>query len=317
MKESETLELKKSTSELKEALKAISDHIEPKVFPKIREIILNRKKCIYVEFSGNNIPYYAFGRAYIRVGDEDKKISSQELEKLILQKNKERLRWDSAICEKANLDDIDDNSLKKFVEFSRQSKRLSIEHDDKEMVLRKLKLMSGSKITNAGILLFGKHPTDFLDNSLVRCGRFKGVVKEEFIDMKDMDGNLFQNLERAIAFLQDHLQLQATIKGLRREEKWEIPLEALREATINAFIHRDYYDQSFVYIKLSTTLEKKVLQKIQKTPKMTRKELAVQLAISEETVKEYLDRLRKKGLLIRRGGRKEGYWEIITEKKSR
>ncbi|MEK6922019.1 MAG: RNA-binding domain-containing protein, partial [Nanoarchaeota archaeon] len=289
MKESETLELKKSTSELKEALKsivaivnkhqkgelyfgvkrdgdvvgqsitentirevskAISDHIEPKIFPKIKELVLDGKKCVYVEFTGRHVPYYAFGRAYIRVGDEDKRISALELEKLILQKNKEKLRWDLAICEKATLDDIDDNSIKKFVDFSMQSKRLSIEHDDIEMILRKLKLMSGSKITNAGILLFGKQATNFFDNVIIRCGRFKGVVKEEFIDIKDFEGNLFQNLEKVIAFLQEHLQLQATIKGLHRQEKWEIPLEALREAVINAFIHRDYDDHGFVYIKL-------------------------------------------------------------------
>ncbi len=289
MKESETIELKTSTSELKEALismasilnkhqqgelyfgvdrngkvvgqtvtentlrdvsRAISEHIEPKIFPKISEVVLEGKTCVRVEFSGKDVPYYAQGRAYLRVGDEDRKISARELERLVVQKNKEKLRWDSAICEKASISDIDDNSLKRFLELTKQSKRLHIEKESTEMILQKLKLMSGQKITNAGILLFGKHPPQFFDNILIRCGRFKGVVKEDFIDMKDFDGNLFQNLERAIAFLQEHLRLQATIKGLRREEKWEIPLEALREAIINALIHRDYEEQGFVYIKV-------------------------------------------------------------------
>ena len=61
-----------------------------------------------------------------------------------------------------------------------------------------------------------------------------------------------------------------------------------------------------------TALEERILQKVQKKPTMTRKELAVELNISEETVKEYLERLRKKGLLNRRGGRKEGYWEVSS-----
>jgi len=61
-----------------------------------------------------------------------------------------------------------------------------------------------------------------------------------------------------------------------------------------------------------TALEEKILAKIGKNPKITRKELAIQLVISEETIKEYLKRLRKKGLLLRRGGRKEGYWEILS-----
>lgn len=446
MKESETLELKTSTSELKEALisivsilnkhqqgelyfgikdngvilgqtvtantiravsRAISEHIEPKIFPKISEVVLEGRTCIRVEFSGKDAPYYAQGRAYIRVGDEDRKISARELERLVVRKNKETLRWDSAICEKASINDIDDDSLKKFLELTKQSKRLHIDKEGKETILRKLKLMSDSKITNAGILLFGKQPTAFFDNALIRCGRFKGIVKEEFLDMKDLDGNLFQNLEKAIAFLQEHLQLQASIKGLRREEKWEIPLEALREAIINAFIHRNYADPGFVYIKVyddhivisnpgklpenltiadlykehesklrnpllaqvfyyagfidvwgrgilnilrlleenglskpnfeqsagafriafkrpspqktpqitpqkPTELEEKILAKIRKNPKITRRELAVELNIAEETVKEYLQRLRKKELLIRRGGRKEGHWEILS-----
>ncbi|MEK6857553.1 MAG: ATP-binding protein, partial [Nanoarchaeota archaeon] len=115
MKESETVELKKSTGELKEAIisivailnkhhkgqlyfgvendgtvvgqdvtentiretsQTISDGVEPKIFPKITELSFEGKKYIYVEFNGENIPYYAYGRAYIRVGDENKKISS-------------------------------------------------------------------------------------------------------------------------------------------------------------------------------------------------------------------------------------------------
>jgi hypothetical protein len=86
--ETETLELKKSTSELKEAIisiaailnkhqtirdvsKTIADHIEPKIYPKIKKTSLDGADCIHIEFQGNNSPYYAYGRAYIRVGDED------------------------------------------------------------------------------------------------------------------------------------------------------------------------------------------------------------------------------------------------------
>ena len=121
LKESETLELKKSTSELKEAIisvssilnkhqkgelyfgikndgtivgqnvseqtirdisKAISDNIEPKIFPEITEEILEGKSCILVKFEGSESPYFAYGRAYIRVGDEDKQLSAKELENL-------------------------------------------------------------------------------------------------------------------------------------------------------------------------------------------------------------------------------------------
>ncbi|MEK6858071.1 MAG: ATP-binding protein, partial [Nanoarchaeota archaeon] len=120
--ESETVELKKSTSELKEAMisivsilnktgkgqlyfgvkndgtlvgqdvtentlreisKSISDHIEPKTYPKINKIDLNDKNCVLVDFEGLEKPYFAYGRAYVRVSDEDKQLSAKELENII------------------------------------------------------------------------------------------------------------------------------------------------------------------------------------------------------------------------------------------
>ena len=59
-----------------------------------------------------------------------------------------------------------------------------------------------------------------------------------------------------------------------------------------------------------TVLEEKILEKLRENSKMTRRELAVELGVSEETIKEYLERLRAKELLVRKGGRKEGYWDV-------
>ena len=235
---------------LREISQQISAKIEPKVFPRINEIILENKKCIHVEFSGNEQPYYAYGRAYVRVADEDRLISAKELEKIILEKNKEKLRWDKEICVGAKLEDISNTLILRFIKLAKKSKRITIQNENKKLILKKLNLISGDKITNAGIILFGKNPSKFFDNNMIKCGRFKGVTKEEFIDMKDYNGNLFDNLENTISFFKEHLRIFAKIKGLLREEKWEIPLNALREAIINALIHRNYFDNSFIYIKI-------------------------------------------------------------------
>ena len=157
LKESETLELKKSTSELKEAIisissilnkhqkgevyfgikdngeifgqdisdttlreisKTISDHIEPKIFPKIEKIIINKKSCIKIEFHGKDMPYFAHGRSYMRVGTENKQLTVKELENIILHKNKENLRWDNQVCEKASLKDVEKEKLLTYLKKS-------------------------------------------------------------------------------------------------------------------------------------------------------------------------------------------------------
>ena len=137
-KETETLEFKKTTGELKEGVismtailnkhgggdmyfgvhtdgtvlgqqigeatlrdisQAVSNHLEPKVFPEISLVYLDFKSCIHVRFSGDDAPYYAYGRAYIRVADEDKQMSPAELEDYILRKNARRDTWDSVLSD--------------------------------------------------------------------------------------------------------------------------------------------------------------------------------------------------------------------------
>ncbi len=282
MKESETLEFKRSTSELKEAVKsivailnkhgkgdlyfgmkndgtiigqtitektlrdvsrAISDNIEPRIYPEIERT----DNCIKVSFEGNEQPYFAYGRAYKRVADEDRQISAKELENIILKKNKEKIQWDADICVKAGLRDI---SVDKFSSLTKDSKRIDIENESKGTILKKLNLLKDGKLTNAAVLLFAKNPEMFLGNITVRCGRFKGVEKEEFLDMKDFNGNLFDDLDNIINFIKEHLNLKAKIRGMRRIESWELPLEVLRESVINALIHRDYAKPGYIYVKI-------------------------------------------------------------------
>jgi len=82
-----------------------------------------------------------------------------------------------------------------------------------------------------------------------RCARFKGAKPLEFIDMKVFGGNIIDQREDALEFVKEHIKLHAEIKGTEREEKWEYPIEAIREAITNAICHRDYETASNVQIK--------------------------------------------------------------------
>ncbi len=271
MRESESLELKKSTSELKEAIisivsilnkhqkgevyfsikndgavvgqtvtentireisKAISDNIEPKIFPKINEVLLEEKKCIRVEFSGEHNPYYAFGRAYIRVGDEDKKISSQELEKFILKKNK--VLWEEEISEKT-LKDVNEETLKDFVERANVAKRIDFKFTNTKSVLNKLGLMKGDKLLKAAEVLF-------CDNNHleVQAAVFAGINKLTFLDIRQFKGNVFQLLQQSESYIKEHIDWRAELKERVRKEIPEISVRAITEALVNSLCHRDY-----------------------------------------------------------------------------
>ena len=233
---------------LKKISQKIRSKIKPEIIPDIEELKLDGKTVIkvVVKNHGNSI-YYCSGISYTRSGTETVVLPPDEIEKRILVKNS--INWERQICKSARISDLNTDTIINFIRLAKKSNRLKIRNEDTGLVLKKLELIKESKITNAALLVFGKEPTMFFPNITIKCGRFKNEKKKEFIDMKDYNGNLFDNLEDSMLFLQNHLRIGARINGLLREEKWEIPLDALRESMLNAIIHRDYSVNSFVYIK--------------------------------------------------------------------
>lgn len=281
LKESETVEFKKSTSDLKDAIvsisailnkhgagelyfglgndgtvlgqqvsaktlrdvsKTISDHIEPKIYPKIQSLKIRHKPCIKVSFEGKDAPYFAYGRAYMRTADEDLRLSARELEHLILKKNKDKLRWDTEICRAAKLSDISVKKLKSFLKIS------GLRYDSTRNALSKLKLLSGGKLLNAAVILFAKKPQDFFPNAKLRCAVFARTDTSFIVDQKEFEGDLFYLIEKAEEYILEKIHIGMRLEGLRRIDVPEIAREAFREAIINAFCHRDYREYDSVNI---------------------------------------------------------------------
>jgi len=188
---------------------------------------------------------------YKRVGKSTIKMSKDEYERLILEKHKDKLYFDSQICKEATLDDIDNIKVKKFLERASFERRLEINPNiTPKEALRKLNLIKKDKLTNGAILLFGKNPQKFFLQSETRCARFKGIEPLEFIDMKVFGGNIIDQREDALEFVKEHIKLHAEIKGTERVERWEYPIEAIREAITNAICHRNYKISSNVQIRV-------------------------------------------------------------------
>ena len=79
---------------LRDVSQAIAAHIEPTIYPSISRQTVDGKYCLKVAAEGWQMPYFAYGRAYIRVADEDRKLSASELKSFILQNNRDALRWE-------------------------------------------------------------------------------------------------------------------------------------------------------------------------------------------------------------------------------
>ena len=164
----------------------------------------------------------------------------------------------------------------------------------------------------------------FLDNITVRCGRFKGVEKEEFLDMKDFNGNLFDNLENIIIFIKEHLNLKAEIKGMRRIESWELPIEVLRESVINALIHRDYAKPGYIYVKIydanvdakPETRQRWILIYLEENEKIKSKSIQKRYGISKEIASRDLKSLIKQNKIVKKGAGNNVWYELKEDEKN-
>jgi len=188
---------------------------------------------IDVEKSPNPISYN--GKYYKKVGSTTTVILGDELRDFFLKGS----NWDGLVND-YSLEEIDDESLKRFTQRAVKKGRLVADDtDDISEILLKLNLLVDGKLTNAAIILFGRDPQKYFTNALVRVLRFKEEVS---VSDRRVSGNLFQQVEEAGEAIKNSINVKFEIKGkLTRDEVWDYPLKAIREALINSIVHRDYF----------------------------------------------------------------------------
>ena len=132
--------------------------------------------------------------------------------------------------------DISRDKLKAFLKESNISIRRIVPQD----LLASLNLVRKDILTNGAALFFAKDIRKFILQSQMTLIAFKGKTRVHIYDRRDVQDDLLTQFNEAILFLQKHLNRRSVIRGVNREDSYEIPLEALREALVNAIIHRDY-----------------------------------------------------------------------------
>lgn len=272
--ETETLEFKKSTGELKDAMNSIcailnkhqkgelyfgvkpdgtpigqivteeslrevsqkiGNSIEPKIYPDVKKVAINDRDCIYVQFEGNNVPYFAFGVAKIRVADEDLTMSPRKLSEYIRRNQLEENQWENQISNK-KIDDVDETLLKQYTNHAHEVGRLTISYTDKKTVLNQLELTQDEYLLNAGKVLFSDDITQDIQLAI-----FATSERTTFNDIQRHHGPITKLVDLTETYIKNNIHWKVEFDGSReRKEKPEVPMDAVREALLNSFCHKDY-----------------------------------------------------------------------------
>lgn len=221
----------------------IHDQCYPVILPEITFLNIDGKHILRVQiYKGSNLPYFLKKKSYeqgtyIRVGSTNRLASTEIIAEL--KRQQMGRSFDSELVYEKPASEI---SFEFFNKYFLEKAGESVSNT----VLRKLDLVKtehGTTFpTNALILI----SDDELKRRLfplakIECARFKGEVPGNFIDQKTFEGSILEQSDLAYQFVLRHISQGSTdYTGVYRNDRWEYPVIAIREAIRNAIIHRDY-----------------------------------------------------------------------------
>ena len=222
-----------SESSLRDVSRSVYENIRPQIYPVIDEVILDGKHLIKVEFSGESTPYSAAGKYYLRTADEDREVSPEAL-RVFFGANKYREKWEKGKSE-ASSKQVDRVAINSFWKKAVAAGRLPEGTYSCSVILDRFGLVRDGFLTNAGEILFGNTKPIPL-----KIGIFATDEKLTILDMKLFEDNIYKLLKKAEDYILKNIRWKSEITGAERVEIPEIPVAVIREVLANSFAHAIY-----------------------------------------------------------------------------
>ena len=217
------------------------------IIPSVEPNKKNKKDIINIAVTPCSVPISYNGKYYIRSGSTVQELQGKDLADFLMKKSGST--WDDIVEERADFNEIDNHSIEKFKKYAVDRIPSIVNEIDNTALLQKLNLIDDKDLKRAAVLLFSNDPQKFYLQSAVRIGKFLTDTEIQTTDI--VEGNLFAQLESALEILRTkYLVSNIKYEGIHRRDILEYPYEALREAIINALIHRDYSGTSQIQIRV-------------------------------------------------------------------
>lgn len=217
----------------------------PPVNPEVVQLENGRAVIALRVPGGVTGPHTYDGRPYVRVGPTTQVMSQDEYRRRLLEDMHPVHRWELQPAANFGVEDLDTSEIVRTVEEAIRRNQLSDPGTRAPSeLLRGLGLMRDGRLLNAALALFvrAECTLPYFPQCVVRLARFRGTTTTEFEDNRQFHGNIFELLQVTQTFLRQHLPVAGRIipSVFERADDPMYPPEALREALVNAFSHRDY-----------------------------------------------------------------------------
>ena len=228
--------------------------MEPAVRALFTMCEIGEKILVSAEIPGVDVPdrpvfYKGVGRikgSYIRVGESDEPMSEYEI--YSYEAFRKRIRDDIRIVEGAKIQLFDEKRMAEYLSRVKSERRNLADNVSDDEILELMGVTSDGTPTLAGLMTFSKYPQTYFPQLCITAVALPGTEMgetgtdgERFIDNKRITGAIPDMLEEAVEFVRTNSRTKTIIDDNgKRVDKNEYPIKAVREAILNALVHRDY-----------------------------------------------------------------------------
>ena len=235
---------------LQQRIEGAIQQITPPPFHKIMVEDKDGKKIIVVEVyqvgQGSFCTYD--GIVYYRAGSQNSKLNGKTLQDYMVKRH--ILYFDEA-ASKAQIGEAEPEKLRAFLK--KRSPDVEFDEENMDAALFNLGLLHKNGVallTNAAILFFAKEPKKFIPQNELKLARFKGTEPVDIIDSNYANSTVLENLKETEDFIRRNTRVGFRIEKAIREEVPEYPQKVVREALVNAIVHRDYFSRDAIQINI-------------------------------------------------------------------
>lgn len=228
--------------------------MEPVIRPLITVVEKDNKFFVAAEIPALDLadrPCYYKGKgrlrgAYTRIGDSDEPMTEYE----VYSYEAYRKKYEDDVREipRATMDVLDTNALAKYL-FDLKAGKPNLGKLEDGNIYELMSITRNGMLTLSAVLLFGLYPQAYFPQLCITAvsvpGTVIGDVDSEgarFIDNERIEGSFATMLDSALQFVKRNMRTKTIVNPTtgKREDKSDYPLTAIREAIINALVHRDY-----------------------------------------------------------------------------
>ncbi|MCB1074301.1 MAG: putative DNA binding domain-containing protein [Simkania sp.] len=220
---------------------SIADSIFPPLMPEIEIASVKGCSLLVVRVPHWKGPFYLKSEGkekgiYVRLGSTNRIADAELLEEL--KRSIMKVSFDQLPCPEIDISGLDMNRIDNA--FTKVGKKMDANMLETLHIL--VPYNNRLVCSNGGLILFGqdKYRKKYFPNTEVRCARFQGDKKVNFIDQYDAQGTILEAMDEVPKFIKRNTRLAASIKKIKRKDIPEYSPIVIREVLANALVHADY-----------------------------------------------------------------------------